>query len=403
MSEHEEAFGAIVSIHGVRVGQIDRLGSSEDHVFAFDPAWLADPLRPCLGQLFEDRRPVPIHTSGLLCWFAHLLPQGPYARHLRRWAGIDEAAPDLALLIAMGSDLPGAVVLDPGHPRIHGSGGYAPRSSMPREALRFSLAGAQWKLSVRRGERGLVVPVRGEAGEYIAKFHDAAFAGLPRVECATTRWASLAGIAVPEVRLANLAEFAELPDGLPLGDDSVFLTKRFDRTAATRVHFEDLGQVLDRTPGEPGQYTGRYEELAALLSQLAPVDLEECLARIAFMIVCGNGDAHWKNWALSYPDRRSPRLAPAYDLVSTVVYPQIDRELALELGGVRAFAGITWDAFAGLVRASQRPEAWVHGCLRAARERALQVFVRAESWGYEREHIELLRAHHEATPWIREA
>nr|WP_244617037.1 MULTISPECIES: HipA domain-containing protein [unclassified Rhizobium] len=31
-----------------------------------------------------------------------------------------------------------------------------------------------------------------------------------------------------------------------------------------------------------------------------------------------NGDMHLKNWSLIYPDRRTPALSPAYDLLSTI-------------------------------------------------------------------------------------
>nr|WP_308324597.1 HipA domain-containing protein [Klebsiella pneumoniae] len=33
-----------------------------------------------------------------------------------------------------------------------------------------------------------------------------------------------------------------------------------------------------------------------------------------------NGAMHLKNWSLIYPDKRTPQLAPAYDLVSTIHY-----------------------------------------------------------------------------------
>jgi len=61
-------------------------------------------------------------------------------------------------------------------------------------------------------------------------------------------------------------------------------------------------------------------------------DTPEFLRRIAFMILSGNADAHVKNWSLTYPDGRRPRLAPAYDLVATIAYPGVGAGLALRLG-----------------------------------------------------------------------
>lgn len=263
---------AIVSVHGSRVGQLDRVSADEDYVFHFDRAWLEDPDRPALGQLFEDRRPDDVRTSGLPCWFAHLLPQGPWRRHLQRWAGLDaDDNDDLDLLIATGGDLPGAVVLSPATPRFAGPGAYAPPSP-PGPGLCFSLAGAQTKLSVKSGERGLVVPVRGEAGAFIAKFHDPMFPGLPRLEHATTEWARQSGVRVHAVRLARASEFSELPPELPLGDHELLLATRFDRTAEARVHAEDFGQVLDRPPGDP-QYSGSYEQIGKVLAAVSPTDV----------------------------------------------------------------------------------------------------------------------------------
>lgn len=368
-----ETLAAVVAVHGVRVGHLERLGDDEDHSFTFDELWANDPDRPCLGQLFEDRRPDPIETSGLPCWFAHLLPQGPFDRLLRSWAELDTDAPDLALLVATGSDLPGAVTLEPATPAALQQPTYA--AAIRREgALRFSLAGAQRKLSVREGERGLVIPVAGSAGLFIAKFHDPSFPDLPRVEYATTRWAALAGIRAHACRLARADEFQELPRGLPLGDDTVFLATRFDRTPeGGRVHHEDFGQILDRPPGQP-QYYGSYEEIARVLHSIAGGDEQEYVERLAFVIASGNGDAHLKNWGVVYPDRRTPRLSPAYDQVSTAVYPSLPRELALTLGGQRELTELEKGCLGDLARAIERDEAEVSGWFRDAADRAKQAF-----------------------------
>jgi serine/threonine-protein kinase HipA len=45
-----------------------------------------------------------------------------------------------------------------------------------------------------------------------------------------------------------------------------------------------------------------------------------------------NGDAHLKNWSLLYADQVTPRLSPAYDIVTTSVYIDKEREFALSLG-----------------------------------------------------------------------
>lgn len=358
---------AIVSLGERRVGSLHRLGDDEVHIFVFDREWLDDPLRPVLGQLFEDRRPRPIEASGMLAWFAHLLPPRPVRRWAERWARLEDDPPDIHLLLALGSDLPGAVVLEPGRP-LRDGGGYAAPAVVPSGSFGFALPGAQWKLSVRDGDRGLVVPVRGEAGDFIAKFHSPEYPGLPRLEFATTVWAGRAGIGAHTAELVDVARFQDIPEDIPVGDGAVFLARRFDRTGRDRVHVEDFAQIMGRALADD-IYRGSYEQLAALVHQLCPDDDDEFLRRLAFMICSGNGDAHLKNWGVHYPDGRHPRLSPAYDLVATVVlYPPGRENLALMLGGNRSFEGLETDRFIGLAKAMERDHTDVLRLLRTERD-----------------------------------
>lgn len=357
-----------VRLGSIPVGILHRF-ENEDYQFSFDPTWLAAPDRPVLGQLFEDRRPDSIRTSGHPpVWFLHLLPQGPLGRAIAREHDLEDDD-DFELLRVVGEDLPGAVVVVPCEPPSPRRPRSRPSADRQEAGLRFSLAGQQFKLSVRRGERGLVLPVRGETGDLIAKLHDPTYADLPRIEFATMRWAEASGIAVPPFRLGEASEIQNLPEGIPTGDGRIFMIDRFDRgPGGLRVHMEDLAQVLDRPPGSP-QYTGRYEHIAAILAYLAPEDLSAFCHRLVFCILCGNTDAHLKNWSLLYPDGRRPRLSPAYDLVATVLYlPAIDDELALDLGapGSRRFQDVRVDSFRLFAEVSGRTFDEVAGWVREA-------------------------------------
>ncbi|SEK96928.1 serine/threonine-protein kinase HipA [Stigmatella aurantiaca] len=367
----------IVRLGQVSVGLLEQLEEWE-YRFSFDPLWLRAQERGVLGQLFEDRKPHDIATTGHVpIWFSHLLPQGPLRRAVARQLAID-VEDEFDLLEFLGGDLPGAVVMVPGQPRLSQHPLPRPRSAPAlAEKLKFSLAGAQWKLSVRPGERGLTMPVRkGETGSWIAKFHDPTFKDLPRVEFATMRWAHLAGVAIPAFRQAQVSEFEELPEGIPTGDGTVFLIERFDRGAeGQRIHIEDLAQVLDRPPGEP-QYGGRYEHIAAVLSYAAPDDLRAFCERLVFCVLCGNTDAHLKNWSLIYPDGRTPRLSPAYDLISSVLYaPEfISDELALSLNHSRRFEDVDVGSFRLLAEISRIPFDEVASWVRQATERVRTIW-----------------------------
>jgi len=381
----------------IRVGLLEHPEEFE-HRFSFEREYLHLPHRPVLGQLFEDHQPRSIATTGHVpIWFSHLLPQGPLRRVIARSLMVDEED-DLELLAGLGADLPGAVVMTRGKPRL--SQLRLDFSAPPSRAAGFhftALAGAQWKLSVRPEEREITVPVEGETGSWIAKFHDPLFPGLPRVELATMTWAKGAGVEVPACRQATVDEFAELPKDIPIGDGVAFLIERFDREAGgRRIHMEDFGQVLDRPPGDE-QYLGRYEHLAAVLSYLSPEDVRPFCERLVFCILCGNTDAHLKNWSLLYPDGRRARLSPAYDLVSSVLYagPKrlsehgINDELALTLSGTKRFEDISEQSFRLLAEVTNHPLDEVSTWVREMVDRVLGC------WSQEARNLPLTQAERE--------
>ena len=128
------------------------------------------------------------------------------------------------------------------------------------------------------------------------------------------------------------------------------MIERFDRTAESKVHIEDFGQILDRPPGDT-QYHGSCEEMAHVIRWIAPESATAFIKLIVFNVLCGNGDAHLKNYSVMYPDTRNATLTPAYDLVSTLVYyPEGKERLALTLGGTNVFRSTTYSSFEGIIR-----------------------------------------------------
>lgn len=382
-----------VSLGAVRVGALEQF-EDERYVFSFDAEWLADPDRPILGQFFEDRRPRDIELWGPPCWFANLLPQGPLRRALARDAASEESDV-FELLRALGEDLPGAVVLRPGTSPQRRP---ATTARPPVGPLRYGisgLAGAQWKLSLRSEDRGLVLPVSGQTGSWIAKFHDPSFRELPRIEFATASWARASGIEVPAVRLGRVEEIVDLPPGIPVGDGSVYLIKRFDRGPdERRIHMEDMAQVLDKPPGSH-QFQSSHEVLAAVLMAITPADLPEYCRRVVFCALAGNTDAHLKNWSLLYPDGRNARLSPAYDLVASVLFtPNLEDCLALPLGGSKRFEDVRVDAFQKLAAVCELSFTEVAGWVREAAASVRDAWDRhAADWPFTAEERQRLAAH----------
>jgi serine/threonine-protein kinase HipA len=130
----------------------------------------------------------------------------------------------------------------------------------------------------------------------------------------------------------------------PAVGELAFAIKRYDRTESGRIHQEDFAQALGLSPGDAKYEATNMDTIVRVVATLAPEDVDELTGRIAFNIVCGNDDAHAKNWSLWYPVPTQARLSPAYDLVSTVEYfPEND--MSLKLAQARRFVEVGRDRF----------------------------------------------------------
>lgn len=119
--------------------------------------------------------------------------------------------------------------------------------------------------------------------------------------------------------------------GLPVPDfdlssnGQLFIMKRFDRTGTGQwLGFEDACVLQGRAPEE--KYSGSYEQLAkTLFTYLSPEHRQQGLAWLFKSVLASwavrNGDAHLKNFGILYDQPFGERrLAPTYDIVSTVPY-----------------------------------------------------------------------------------
>jgi serine/threonine-protein kinase HipA len=328
----------VVSIGGVRAGLLHR--RHEGSFFELGEEYLELAYRPVLGQLFEDDPKRPHRTRhGVPTWFANLLPEGPLRHLIAERANVDESR-SFFLLSVLGDDLPGAVAVHGLDDEALENGGPPSREEAAKAPLRFSLAGVQLKFSAIREERGLTIPAAGLGGDWIVKLPDQRFDRVPENEFSMMELARRCGLEVPETELVNVGEIEGLPSEVAEIDGRALAVRRFDRTEAGRVHIEDFAQVLDLSPAKKYGATNFDTIARVVASTCGGEDTDELLRRLVFMVAIGNSDAHAKNWSLIYPDGRSPRLAPAYDLVAVSLYeaadPMLDRRLALKLAGVTA-------------------------------------------------------------------
>jgi serine/threonine-protein kinase HipA len=170
---------------------------------------------------------------------------------------------------------------------------------------------------------------------------------VPENEFAMMTWARETGIDVPDCKMRSAEDLGPLPPGFdPIEGSTIYVVRRFDRgpygsSPDERIHMEDLNQVLDNWP--EAKYEGAsYERLGRIILALCgEEDFFEYVRRLTFCVGIGNEDAHLKNWTIWYPDRIQPRLSPAYDLVSTIQYEELDRGMALKLGRTKMVSKIT--------------------------------------------------------------
>ncbi len=341
-----------VELAGVPVGVLEtrKAGGAS---FRFHDSYVDMLERPILGQAFEENlRRTWKAVSRLPEFFSNLLPEGALRELVAAQLGVGEQR-ETQILIRLAEDLPGAVVvrpltkLDEGEPPPSPE----PPSAKPDAPLRFSLAGVQTKFSVLREAEKFTFPASGVGGDWLVKLPDLEFAAVPENEYAMMRWAERSGIAVPEFALIDAATISGLPSALGrIRPGRCYAIERFDRSPTRRVHIEDFAQVFGIYPEAKYDHFN-FESIAYIISQAcSESSLREYVRRLVFMVVSGNADMHLKNWSLRYADGIQAELSPAYDLVSTVVYPDVKRELALRFSKSQSFDAVEVGHFERMFR-----------------------------------------------------
>jgi serine/threonine-protein kinase HipA len=338
-----------------RAGTIHRIGDRTR--FSLDLDYRDDPDRPVLGLVFEDR-PEKVHvaTVRVAPWFSNLLPES----RLRDWIARErDVNPEreMELLAQVGHDLPGAVrILAEDEAPLEAAWIAEPDTyaieiadDFHQPGVRFSLAGVAMKFSMVQRSKQFTLPAHGEGGNWIVKTPDAVFRDVPLNEFAMMTLAGAVGIEVPEVMLVPREKIDNrLPHSVwPTNEEFAYAIRRFDRDGQHGlIHIEDLAQV--RNIYQELKDKGNFETVASLIYRGRDKDsLLEFTRRLTFDILISNGDHHLKNWSLVYPDGRIPRLAPAYDIVSTAHYFEGNRieDLALKFGGNKEFHRVSLGTF----------------------------------------------------------
>jgi len=335
------------------------------NIFTFDESYIAlGPSRPVLGLAFNrpwddattNLRLAAVHKSRIRLppFFSNLLPEGVLREFMIKRLKIHRDH-EFDLLAALGESLPGAVRALPAETlpkaalRPRGRNG---RFGKVEVSLKFSLGGSQLKFSmVEQGGR-FVLDDGGE--EWIVKPPHPTHAHLPLNEFTMMRLAQAAGVEIPEVKLVKLTDLdlgGMTGFSIPQHEAWAYAIKRYDRSPAGPIHAEDFAQIFD-VYAEEEYRAANYDSIARLIMEGLEnrhEQLAEFVRRLVVNILIGNGDAHLKNWSVIYPDRRTARLAPSYDLVSTIQYVKND-SLALNFSREKRFDYIDASHFERLAR-----------------------------------------------------
>jgi serine/threonine-protein kinase HipA len=316
-------------------------------LFSYDPSWLES------SDSFALSRSLPLREEQFKqkdCqgFFGGLLPEEGNRKVIAEILQISDKN-DFAMLERIGGECAGALTFVPeGAPPPERDCEYRELTdeeladilqTLPRRPLlagekgvRLSLAGAQDKIAVRVDGNGKIsLPLHYAPSTHILKPAIATWEGIVSNETFCMALAQAVGLRVAKTTAHKVGEIEFL------------LSERYDRAidengVIHRLHQEDICQALGipseikyQTEGGPG-----LKECFALLrlaSSNAVTDLRALLDAVMFNLLIGNNDSHAKNYSILYGGDDKARLAPLYDLVCTVYYPEIENRLAMKIGG----------------------------------------------------------------------
>lgn len=340
-----------------------RLDEHGDMSFAYEPAWLSDPAAPPLSASLPKQAET-FNRRACRPFFAGLLPEEGQREAVARALGLSKGN-DFALLRALGGDVAGALTLwpegeTPPTPAEHAAPEplgdnalVAMLDELPtrpllagQEGLRLSLAGAQTKVPIVLVDGAIALPAPGQPTTHILK---------PPIERfpATTENEAFAMALAAEVGLSVAPADARV-----VSDRRFLLVTRYDRARGgadrvVRLHQEDFCQALGIPPehkyaaeGGPTFKTG-FELLRRVATRPA-VEVLKLLDAAIFNLIIGNADAHGKNYSLLH-GADGATLAPLYDLLSTIAYPDLSPKLAMKIakcGTLEEIDDTAWPKFA---------------------------------------------------------
>ena len=329
-----------------------------DAVFRYAPDYMADTaaLPISISLPFQY---APFSAERTSAFFDGLLPEGFTRKTVARALRADEND-YLRILSELGRECLGAIRIKDESAEEEEICAYEPLSIEQVHALaeegtsksaelvtkaHLSLTGASGKagLYYSRENNSWYLPKGCAPSTHIVKQSHVRMNGIVTNERLSLLTASKLGMDVPDSFIINTGSHAD--------SDVLFATARYDRcfsdecaTASgmkmpLRLHQEDFAQALGIKAADKYENPGQnyLKLMMTLLRNYSDNPIRDQLKlwdAMVFNYLIGNTDCHIKNFSLLYAsDMRSLHLAPIYDVVSTAVYENTSRDMAMNIGG----------------------------------------------------------------------
>ena len=365
MSTNNEVNFLELSLHGRTIAYLAGYRNGRN-VLSFTDAFKQDTERSTYGLITHPSfsnsdkflSTPRVNNHRLHATLSNLLPEGALREFLAQSLKT-HIENEFKIFSYLGDDLPGALVAKTLKPSQVPSHVLAEHSSAKvidfdddfyekkQHENKFSLAGVQMKFSMKEKDGRFNLSKEDVLGDWIIKTPSTRHIDVPFNEYTAMTLAALVDIPVPEIKLVEMSKLDNLPP-INLPDEKyAFAINRFDRNGDQRIHMEDFAQVFVKYPHE--KYGSvNYENIGKVLYEFSGdgiADTQQFARQLLVNILLANGDAHLKNWSLLYQDKVTPRLSPAYDILTTQVYMGDEKDFALNLNKRKNWYNARFDHF----------------------------------------------------------
>ena len=345
--------------------------NSENASFSYADSYLSDSeSRPIsLSMPLEQKSFDAVRTRN---YFEGLLPEGFSRKCVAEWIRADEND-YLAILEGLGSECLGAIkIIDetaktgsslPGYRKLNAvevlnlAREGATKSAELVTKAHLSLAGASGKagLYYHEKEREWYLPFGTAPSTHIVKQSHVRLKQIVTNEQLCLLTARNLGIEIPDSFIINADDRDE--------ESILFATRRYDRKFSEdeklvdglpvprRLHQEDFAQAMGVAASFKYERNREHylRKMFSVLRNYSSDPIEDQLKLwdiCIFNFLIGNTDNHIKNLSLLYgEDLKTIRLAPVYDIVSTMVYENSSENMSLSIGGVLNIHDVKRDSF----------------------------------------------------------